>query len=691
MATSNPTSPHSNYRPDIDGLRAIAVLAVVAFHAFPDSVHGGFIGVDIFFVISGYLISKIIFEKLANRSFRFSEFYVRRIRRIFPALLLVLGVCLAIGWLELLTSEYKQLAKHVAAGASFVANLVQWHEAGYFDTLSDTKPLLHLWSLGIEEQFYIIWPLLVWLCWKCNLNLLKVTLLLATISFSLNLIGVSKDSVATFYSPQTRFWELLCGSTLAWVTLYRKEFFISIKSQIDIFFNSYQCLKFKKKNGSEHVINDMLSVIGLALIAYSFLKIDQTLLFPGVWALIPVLGTVFVIAAGRNAFINQKILSGKIAVWLGLISFPLYLWHWPLLSFARILEGESPSKLSRILIVAMSIALAWLTYKLLEYPLRSRAITIKSTFILIFLMVITALFSLMVYKKNGLPSRPMQSKYSTYANSISIPDRQKDCFEIDHAYERKEGWFCHLGDKSRPAKYFAYGDSHAGMLIPALEKFASENEVDILLTGTSGCPPLLGIQSMRGKPSIDRYNCKKLNQRIFNYVKDNQIPNVILAARWTYYTGGISKPAEINYLSLDESREIGKEYSRNSFKIALEKTLAEYKNIGVNVFIVQDTPQQRSDPKDILRLSRPSDEDINSHSVSTIEHRENQSSVNKELELRAKNLINLDNLLCDAQSCPLVQNGKFLYSDDDHLSIEGALRIYPALSKGLKTQPTQKK
>ena len=209
-----PNSKHDNlthpkYRADIDGLRAIAVLSVVLFHAFPTlqlsifpSLHiaGGFIGVDIFFVISGFLISTIIFDNLERGSFSFLEFYSRRIKRIFPALLLVLITCFAFGWFALLADEYKQLGKHIAAGAGFVSNFVLWNESGYFDNSAETKPLLHLWTLGIEEQFYIIWPLLLWAGWKRKFNLLTITLIIATISFVLNIKGVRTDPVATFYS-----------------------------------------------------------------------------------------------------------------------------------------------------------------------------------------------------------------------------------------------------------------------------------------------------------------------------------------------------------------------------------------------------------------------------------------------------------------------------------------------------------
>jgi peptidoglycan/LPS O-acetylase OafA/YrhL len=368
MKISQAHLSHPKYRPDIDGLRAIAVIAVLAFHAFPNWVRGGFIGVDVFFVISGYLISIIIFDNLDKGTFSFTKFYARRIKRIFPALIIVLVACFTFGWFTLLTDEFKQLGKHIAAGAGFVSNFVLWDEAGYFDNSAETKPLLHLWSLGIEEQFYIVWPLLLWLAWKNKFNLLKITILLAVISFALNVKGIKQDAVATFYSPHTRFWELLCGSILAWFTLYKKSTYQNIFIKLDGFL-ALVIYRDKKKADGKSLAN-VTSFIGLLLLLYGFWQINKELSFPGKWALIPVLGAVLIIMAGSKAWVNRTILSNRIMVWFGLISFPLYLWHWPLLSFARIIEGEVPSRNLRIALVILSIALAWLTYRFIERPVR---------------------------------------------------------------------------------------------------------------------------------------------------------------------------------------------------------------------------------------------------------------------------------------------------------------------------------
>ena len=367
MTTLSPHPSHPKYRPDIDGLRAVAVLSVVAFHAFPAWMKGGFIGVDVFFVISGFLISTIIFGSLERGTFSFADFYARRIKRIFPALILVLSLSLIFGWFSLLPDELNQLGKHVVAGAGFVSNFVLWSESGYFDNSADTKPLLHLWSLGIEEQFYIVWPFLLWGAWKHQLNFFVVIISLLIGSFILNIWLIHTNPVATFYSPLARFWELLCGSLLALYLLRRSK---SISQDSYYYPVLPGVSRAKSKIDIQLVLPDVLSFCGIALLTAGFYVINKDLAFPGYWALLPVLGSVMIILAGPKAWFNQKILSGKLFVWFGLISFPLYLWHWPLLSFGRILYFEIPPLKYRVIAVLLSIGLAWLTVKFVERPLR---------------------------------------------------------------------------------------------------------------------------------------------------------------------------------------------------------------------------------------------------------------------------------------------------------------------------------
>lgn len=397
------STPHSIYRPDIDGLRAIAVLAVVLFHGFPQTFRGGFIGVDVFFVLSGYLISRIIFEQLNQGTFNFFDFYARRIKRIFPALLVVLVAAYIAGWFTLLADEYGQLGQHIAAGAAFISNFVLWGEAGYFDNSAHAKPLLHLWSLGIEEQFYIAWPLLLWLASKLRFSLFALTLILAAVSFYLNVTGIKSDAVATFYSPQTRIWELLLGSGLAWCALYKRDALFNVAMLIDKCFGRQNTVVDPVRVRTR--MANVLSCLGFILLIYSLIRFNRDLQFPGKWALIPVLGTALIVAAGPSAWLNRKILSNKVLVWFGLISYPLYLWHWPLLSFAWIVEASPPSLVMRLGLIVLSIVLAWFTYRLIERPIRFGKRSGLKVCVLVVLMLIFGGVGLGTFYERGFPFR----------------------------------------------------------------------------------------------------------------------------------------------------------------------------------------------------------------------------------------------------------------------------------------------
>ena len=423
---------HPKYRPDIDGLRAIAVLAVVLFHAFPSSLRGGFIGVDIFFVISGFLISTIIYENVRNKTFSFQDFYSRRVRRIFPALLVVISVTFGFGFFILSADEFNQLGKLVASGIGFVANLVLWSESGYFDAATETKPLLHLWSLGIEEQFYIIWPLLLVFAWNKKINLFFVTILILVLSFTLNIFNIKADPVGTFYSPLTRIWELLFGSLLAWIMVFKKDRFFNITNNIN---SLLLRIKIFSNGDEKFLLSNILSCIGILLFVIGFVCITKESIFPGFWALIPVLGTVLVIMAGPQAWINEKILSNKIAVWFGLISFPLYLWHWPLLSYGRIYYDKMPPEGFRWVAVLLSILLAWLTVKYIEKPFRySKYQTRTKVIFLCSTAFCIAILGLITYKTNFAESKIFKDLKITrkgfeYAYGPSI-----------NWYQGKENW-----------------------------------------------------------------------------------------------------------------------------------------------------------------------------------------------------------------------------------------------------------
>lgn len=338
------------YRADIDGLRAIAVLAVVGFHVNSGLVPGGFVGVDVFFVISGYLISNIIYRELSQNTFSFGAFYLRRIRRILPALILVLCATWAIGWYILAPEEYLSLGKHIAASAAFLPNVLLWNEAGYFDTAAESKPLLHLWSLGIEEQFYLLWPLLIFLFWRSRARTFTLVILLTGISLLLNILLVASHPILTFYLPPTRFWELLLGGILAYVEQYKRHW-LSRNSML---------------------VRHIYAYVGLFMIVGSLYLVDKAKPYPGAWALLPTIGTILLIVAGSDVFVNRYILGNRALVYVGLISYPLYLWHWPLLNYARILDFGDHQYVVIVVSVALSFVLAWVTYIFIERLFRVR-------------------------------------------------------------------------------------------------------------------------------------------------------------------------------------------------------------------------------------------------------------------------------------------------------------------------------
>lgn len=521
------TITHLKYRPDIDGLRAIAILSVVGYHAFPNVVKGGFIGVDIFFVISGYLISTIIFDSLERNSFSFVEFYSRRIKRIFPALLLVLITCFIFGWFMLLPDEYKQLGKHIAGGAGFVSNFLLWHESGYFDAAAETKPLLHLWTLGIEEQFYIVWPLLLWFAQKLRLNLLTISMVIVVISFALNIGKVSEDAAAAFYSPQTRFWELLGGSVLAHLTL-RSRMLPRFKALEGRWLSQTTYAQTPEADGK--TLRTIQSALGAVLIAIGILVITKDRSFPGWWAMLPTLGAVLVISAGKQAWLNRAVLSSRALVWIGLISYPLYLWHWPLLSFARIVESETPSPEVRTAAVLISIVLAWMTYTLIEKPIRFGRHSKAKTITPLFLMVVVGYAGYNCFKWDGFIFRfskevtllvsPVDFKFSSYI-------RDNICHLHNFSLEQHD---LSCSEKKRPL-LFLWGDSAAAAIYPGLKKLQNQYDFGITQLTAAACPPLLDLTS---ENLIQRKNCNVVNQIVFERLKKEKPEVILLHSVWNF-------------------------------------------------------------------------------------------------------------------------------------------------------------
>lgn len=659
---------HPKYRADIDGLRAIAVLSVVGFHAFPHLIRGGLIGVDIFFVISGFLISTILFDSLDRKCFSFAEFYSRRIRRIFPALIVVLIASLTFGWFALLADEYKQLGKHVAAGAAFVSNFVLWNESGYFDNAAASKPLLHLWSLGIEEQFYVVWPLLLWIAWQKRFNLLTLTVLVAVISFALNAQGIGKDAVATFYSPQTRFWELMVGSLLAWQALYGRGTLPKFWQQPALWSGKvFDAPVSEPTNGL--TLRNVLSFSGAALIAAALLVITRETDFPGWWALLPTFGTALIIAAGSRALLNRALLSNRILVWFGLISFPLYLWHWPLLSFASIVQSETPSREIRIGAVLASVALAWATYKLVEAPLRFGRHSKLKAFTLFGVMAAISFGGYETYQHDGIEFRSAVKLYKNNKNElIRTPVIDNECLRYlgdDKPLFR----YCRFTDASSQETVAVIGDSHAHSAYPGIAEFMLARKINTVLLANSGCPPFLGAEY--GKTDEEKYSCKRRINAILNIiVQKKDIKKVFIFSRGPLYITG-------KYFAEEEEKEKGESLGgpyidAKIFFVSLQNTIDRLRAAGKDVYYVTENPEIALKPNACIprpfRITYKScDLDL-----AIVQERQGQYLANIR---KLSNVTVVDTLFafCPKHMCMAFRNGELLYADYSHLSLAGSM------------------
>jgi peptidoglycan/LPS O-acetylase OafA/YrhL len=649
------------YRPDIDGLRAVAVLAVVAFHASPLRITGGFVGVDVFFVISGFLISTVIYENLDENQFSLCEFYARRIRRIFPALILVLGACSAMGWIALFADEYAQLGRHIAAGAGFASNLILWSESGYFDNAAATKPLLHLWSLGIEEQFYIVWPAIVLLAWRRRFPIVALLVICAAASFYWNAANVGYDAVAAFYSPLTRAWELLCGGLLAW-------------------------LSFKGHRIRGTTIADLSSATGAALIAGAVLLLDKNRLFPGFWAVVPVLGTCLIIAAGPSAWINRNVLGSRPAVWIGLISYPLYLWHWPLLSFPRIVNESDPGLGIRLALVSVSFLLAWLTYRFLETPIRASGVNaVAKIGLLVAAIAVVGGLGIHADARGGFPER--MEKQLELAEQIATPAvaaNRENCLALlpgfaGHCVAARD-----MRDLAE-TKLLVLGDSHGEALSYGLADMAAAPP--FVSVGKGGCLPFIGVaRFVRGAPM----HCDRFTTTAFDIADKRDLTGatVLIVARYAAYVEGsgfgiddLERPAGDLHIQYEGPKVENREgLYRAVFLDGLSATLAFLSHRVAKIVVVLQVPELGFDPRQCI--SRPLRDRVAECTLprQMVLARQKQYREAVELAIRGIDRARIDvydpmDVFCDAETCRVVRDGVMLFRDDDHISVKGASAV----------------
>jgi len=635
-----------SYRPDIDGLRAIAVLLVVGYHAFPGKLPGGFIGVDVFFVISGFLISSILFENLQKGVFSIKDFYIRRIKRIFPALLIVLSSVYALGWFVLLSDEFQSLGKHMAGGVGFVSNWMLWSETGYFDKAAETKPLLHLWSLAIEEQFYIFWPLLLWFSYKKKWKPLVVITTLMTASFFLNCYLTHQDPSTGFYSPFTRFWELLSGAVLARAAW--------------------------SKEGSR----SRLSTLGILLVISGAFLIRKEFQFPGFWALLPVVGAWSIIAAGPKAWINRHVLSSPLLVWFGLISFPLYLWHWPLLSIAQIVEESFPQTAIRSAAVLLSVFLSWLTYRWIETPIRFGRGIKNAVPAVVSGAVCVGIAGLITNWGAGFEGR-LGSQQKELREIVSHPERRVVGTECAKQVKEVRGLsfdgLCVLS-KDSPPTLLVVGDSHTIQYQEAFFKHFPEESV--LLIAQTSCLPF-------ATRSLVNQACEKKINSVVDILKNHEsVKSVYFAGYWAYLSTG-----KFNYIENTDN-------TVPSFRENAVKVLAAAVGNQRKVTVFKDNPDLDFDIRscfDIrpVRLTKKDlKKDCSMSEKAFLKRVEPSDQAIDEVvaQFPSIEIFNPRPLFCDGVKCHASDGLKPYYFNKDHLNYEAAEKVIGAL----KTSPSPK-
>ena len=682
----------NNYRSDIDGLRAIACISVVLFHAFPGILRGGFIGVDIFFVISGFLISSILYRNLFNEKspgkIYIIDFYIRRIRRIFPALIAVLLTTLAIGWFVLLPDEYRLLGKHTIGGATYINNLMLYKESGdYFNPSSNAKPLLHLWSLGIEEQFYLVFPLILWLIYKSKLNFVFVLAVFTLLSFFINKNAVSHNhQTVAFYLPWCRFWELSAGAILAYIIDYHKDALLRIKERLSTYLPNI-IFREKKQSLNENFINNALSVIGLLTIIAGILSIKNDLSFPGKRALIPVIGSLLIIGAGSGAIINKYLLSNRIMVFLGLISYPLYLWHWPFLSLAYICEGRTPEIWIRCAAIGIALVLAIITYFIIEPPLRYGNYSKTKAISLFMTMLFVGFIGYRVMDTDGFKNRfpklersleeiQIDSKTIKYKNNYkyySVYDEYIDNCKLEFSnWNDLDVWTtCAMQSKPAQNNVALIGSSHAAHLFYGLSKLSTLDNKSVALFAMGSQSPFINLKIKFG----ERQSWYTRISDSYNYLeKHKNIKIVILADLASNYFIDIENPIEKDFQKI--------------FKKAVIRSLERLKDR--KVIIVLDNPALPMDPSK-CGISRPYsitkfDSSCTFNEQETSESRELHNAIIKDVVKNYPNIrvVDIAKLFCNKSKCSPVKNGELLYLDNGHLNYKGSKYVAPDIYRYIK-------
>ena len=637
------------YRKEIDGLRAVAVLPVIFFHGGLFGVTGGYVGVDIFFVISGYLITSIILEEIEDNRFSILNFYERRARRILPALSVVLVLTTIAAFILMPANLLKSYSQSLVSVTTFSSNVFFYLTSGYFSTASDEKPLLHTWSLAVEEQYYIFFPVLLsalWFIGKKNLTLLISLLSISSILLAQYLS--EKQAVdANFYLIFSRAWELFAGSLLAITSIHQ---FSTSKSH-----------------------KDVLGGIGLALIIYSILFFNKQTPFPSVYTLVPVIGTVLIIAFSDSSTVIGKFLANKLFVSIGLISYSLYLWHQPLFAFLRMKTIGKPSEALIISAIVATFILSVLSFKYIETPFRNRK-TFTRKRIFQFSAASIGVFLLIGLSGHILKGYEGRFNESIYLETAQPSPKRKECHTVGEKYLKPKNACKYLGNN---ITWASFGDSHTVEPAYALAEMLKNDNKGLLHLSFSGCPPALLFD-------VKQPGCSKwVNEALAYLENSNSIKNVLLGFRYSAFLYGdqldsypyIPNNDPIESFSETHQNEDAREIYWQSFNEIVHRLLAS----GKKIYLLYPIPEL---PVHISKAVTPfsilgSQTLLNLRNTTSSRYyfARNNFILNKLDALQYNSnlhAIRPFEILCNKEYCPAVVNETALYFDDDHLSVEGS-------------------
>jgi peptidoglycan/LPS O-acetylase OafA/YrhL len=655
---------HIEYRRDIDGIRALSIIVVVLFHAGVPHMLGGFIGVDVFFVISGYLIGTLLIKEISSDSFSFAKFYARRAKRILPPLFTVLAFSSVVAVAFWSPIELEKYAGYSAATVLSISNVLFARAADYFAAGTELNPLLMTWSLGVEEQFYIVFPVLL-------LSIRRLTtsyqnLILGSViacSFVLSVWATDNYPLPSFYLLPTRAWELGGGIL---VVLFERRNRIALRGPVA----------------------NWLGLLGAVLILYPVFTYTKETRFPGVGALSPVIGAVLLICS-RDGWVN-RFLGCKPMVGIGLVSYSWYLWHWPLLSFARSFADRELPLSSALIVCVLALILATLTYYIVESKFRKSAT--RPAHLLWRYAVIMITFSACdacVFAVRGLPARydPLLSRYESEIEELS----SDKCLIGYGRVHVKDGAVCRW-PASLPTTIAVFGDSHAAAITPALRLKATSSGGGLVQITKSSCPPLKGVSRYVPSHPMHFLECLRFNQEaLASITADRRITTVVLAAFWSipFSEGSYQRPGQ-------EGQSLTLAESRANFLLGLEETIVLLRNDGKEVIVLNDAPYLPIDPvRNVLAHVIPgrgalaalvagARMDYRLH-VDRLEATMNDTYADSVIQRQTTGIdgvssFNLKNGLCDSTTCKFADGVDLYYVDRQHLSIAGAIRATSAMA-----------